>query len=65
MSESRPVSLVLRLPSELADEVERVQQTDPEFLERVVEYGIVRKAIFDRLQGAALHRPPTTSFKVS
>ena len=33
MAESRSVNLVVELPNDLADEVERVQQTDPEFLE--------------------------------
>ncbi len=62
MLESRFVTLVLNLPTELADEVERVQQTEPEFLEKVLAYGLVRRAVFARLQGvAALHRPSTPS----
>lgn len=63
MSESRSVSLVLNLPRDLADEVERVQKTDPEFLEKVLAYGMVRRAVFARLQGvAALHRSPTSAY---
>lgn len=51
MGDSRPVNLFLSLPSELADEVERVQESDPGFLERVVAYGMVRRAVFEQLQG--------------
>ncbi|MGD2152169.1 MAG: hypothetical protein PVG79_02805 [Gemmatimonadales bacterium] len=62
MPESRSVNLVVNLPADLADEVERVQQTDPEFIERVLAYGLVRRAVFARLQGvAALHRPSASS----
>ena len=64
MVESRSVNLVVELPSDLADEVERVQQTDPEFLERLLTYGLVRRAVFARLQGMfALHRPSTSRFE--
>lgn len=62
MPESVSVSLVLTLPSELADEVERVQQDEPEFLEKLLIYGLVRRAVFARLQGlVALRRSPTPS----
>lgn len=62
MPESRSVNLVVNLPADLADEVERVQQSDPEFIERVLAYGLVRRAVFARLQGvAALHRPSASS----
>jgi hypothetical protein len=58
MSESRSINLVVNLPVDIADEVERVQQSDPEFLERVLVYGLFRRAVFARLQGvAALHWP--------
>lgn len=61
MPESRSVNLVVNLPADLADEVERVQQTDPEFIERVLAYGLVRRAVFARLQSVgALHRPSTS-----
>ncbi len=66
MPESRSVNLVVNLPVDLADEVERVQQTDPEFIERVLAYGLVRRAVFARLQGvAALHRPSTSALESS
>lgn len=52
MPESRSVNIVVNLPAELADEVERVQRTDPKFIEKVLAYGLVRQAVFTRLQGA-------------
>lgn len=64
MSETRPVSLVVNLPVDLADEVERVQQDDPEFFEKVLAYGLVRRAVFARLQGVtALHRPSASPWE--
>ncbi len=70
MPESRSVNLVVNLPLELADEVERLQQTDPEFIEKVLAYGLVRRAVFARLQGVtALHRssasPMESTFETS
>lgn len=66
MAESRSVNLVVTLPADLADEVERVQQTDPEFIERLLAYGLVRRAVFARLQSAsALHRPSTSPLESS
>ncbi len=63
MPESRSVNLVVTLPQELADEVEYRQQTDPEYIERVLAYGLVRRAVFARLQGVeALHRPSASAF---
>lgn len=50
MEDSRPVHLVLSLPAHLADEVERVSETDPEYLQRVLAYGMVRRAVFDHLR---------------
>jgi hypothetical protein len=64
MRETRPVNLVVNLPADLADEVERVQQSDPEFIAKVLAYGIVRRAVFARLQGvAALHRPSASAWE--
>jgi hypothetical protein len=60
MPDTRPVELVLQLPSELADSVEEVRRRDPEYLSRVIRYGLVRRAIYrelsrstDTLEGAA------------
>ena len=50
MSDSRPVELVLRLPNDIADTVEEVRERDPEYLSRVIRYGIVRRAVYRELQ---------------
>ena len=70
MFDSRPVSLVVNVPCELADELERIQQTEPEFLERLLTYGMIRRAVhdqlYDHLQGEiALHRPSASSLEVT
>lgn len=52
MPESRSVNLVVRLPIDLADEVEHICKTDPEFIEKVLAYGLVRRAVFTRLKEA-------------
>jgi len=62
MRDTRPVELVVNLPEGLAEEVEEVRQTDPEFLSDVIVYGICRRTIFNELlktrrEGAAA---PTT-----
>ncbi len=62
MRDTRPVKLVVNLPEGLAEEVEEVRQTDPEFLSDVIVYGICRRTIFNELlkarrEGAAA---PTT-----
>jgi hypothetical protein len=58
MSETRPVELVLRLPSEMADSVEEIQERDPEYLNRVVRYGVVRRAVYRELQRTGEPLPP-------
>lgn len=50
MWETRSVQLTVRLPRDIADQAEEVQQTDPEFLSRVILYGLTRRAIYDTLR---------------
>lgn len=50
MWETRSVQLTVRLPREIADQAEEVQQSDPEFLSRVVLYGITRRSIYRHLR---------------
>jgi len=52
MSDTRPVELVLRLPHEIADSVEEVRDRDPEYLNRVIRYGLVRREVYRELQRA-------------
>lgn len=60
MSNTRPVELVLRLPNDVADSVEEVSERDPEFLNRVIRYGIVRRAVYRELQRSDEFGPPLT-----
>lgn len=55
MLETRTVQLSVRLPRDIAAEAEEVQKTDPDFLSRVVLYGLTRRSIYRHLrdQGTA------------
>ena len=50
MWESCSVKLDVRLPREIAALAEEVQRTDPEFLSRVVLYGLTRRSIYRHLR---------------
>lgn len=50
MSDTRAVELVLRLPNEIADSVEEVRERDPEYLNRVIRYGLVRRSVYRELE---------------
>mgnify|MGYP003336748536 CR=1 FL=1 len=47
------VQLTVRLPREMAQQAEEVQRTDPEFLSRVVLYGLTRRSIYRHLRQQA------------
>ncbi len=49
MTETNAIDLRVRLPRPLAEEVERVKESDPEALNRIVAYGVTRRMIFDHL----------------
>lgn len=49
MPESSAAELHIRLPQPLAEEVERMRQSDPEALARIIAYGVTRRVIFDYL----------------
>ncbi len=49
MTETNAIDLRVRLPRPLAEEVERVKESDPEALDRIVAYGVTRRMIFDHL----------------
>lgn len=49
MPDTSAVDLRVHLPQGLADEVERVRESDPEALTRIVAYGVTRRLIFDHL----------------
>ncbi|MFQ5890257.1 MAG: hypothetical protein ACE5JR_09410 [Gemmatimonadota bacterium] len=50
MWDTRPVQLVLHLPEDLADRVEEVRESDPEFLNNVIRYGLLRRTVFEELR---------------
>ena len=50
MWETRSVQLNVQLPRDLAEQAEEVQRTDPEFLSRVVLYGLTRRSIYRHLR---------------
>jgi hypothetical protein len=50
MWETRPVELVLDLPHDIASTVEEVSHRDPEYLRRVIRYGIARRAVYQSLK---------------
>lgn len=58
MWETRSVQLSVRLPRDIAAQAEEVQKNDPEFLSRVVLYGLTRRSIYEHLrQGDAAESP--------
>ncbi len=50
MWETCSVQLNVRLPRDIAAQAEEVQKTDPEFLSRVVLYGLTRRSIYRHLR---------------
>jgi len=50
MWETRSVQINVRLPRDIAAQAEEVQRTDPEFLSRIVLYGLTRRCIYRHLQ---------------
>lgn len=50
MWETCSVQLTVQLPRDIAAQAEEVQKTDPEFLSRVILYGLTRRAIYDNLR---------------
>ena len=62
MWETRSVKITVQLPHDIAKQAEEVQKTDPEFLSRVVLYGLTRRSIYrqlrERIQDQASSDPP-------
>ena len=50
MWETRSVQINVRLPKDIAAQAEEVQRTDPEFLSRVILYGLTRRSIYRHLR---------------
>ena len=50
MWETKTISIEVRLPRDIADQAEEVQKEDPDFLSRVVLYGLTRRSIYHQLR---------------
>ena len=61
MWETCSVQLNVRLPRDVAAQAEEVQKTDPEFLSRVVLYGLTRRSIYRHLRDGDRETPPDLS----
>lgn len=57
MWETRSVQLSVRLPRDIAAQAEEVQEKDPEFLSRVVLYGLTRRSIYRHLRESDASQP--------
>ena len=60
MWETRSVQINVRLPRDIADQAEEVMRTDPEFLSRVVLYGLTRRSIYRHLRDREETAPTVT-----
>lgn len=61
MWETCSVQLNVRLPRDIAAQAEEVQRTDPEFLSRIVLYGLTRRSIYRHLRHGGDDRPGAPS----
>jgi len=57
MWETRSVQVSIQLPHDMAEQAEEVQKVDPEFLSRVVLYGLTRRSIYHQLRERSLDQP--------
>jgi hypothetical protein len=44
------MQITVKLPHDIAEQAEQVQKEDPEFLSRVVLYGLTRRSIYHQLR---------------
>ena len=58
MWETREVTLTLRLPIDAADQAEAIHKVEPEFLERVVLYGLTRRLIYKGIRDRSVEPIP-------
>ena len=50
MWETRSVQITVQLPHDIAEQAEEVQRSDPEFLSRIMLYGLTRRSIYRHLR---------------
>ena len=58
--ETCSVQLTVRLPRDIALQAEEVQSADPEFLSRVILYGLTRRSIYRHLRQQSQEEPGKT-----
>ncbi len=58
------VTITLRLPPRLADRVEELQATEPEFLEHVIEYALTRRSVLQHIRELELAEKSHTTEEV-
>lgn len=65
MWETCSVQLNVRLPRDVAAQAEEVQKTDPEFLSRLVLYGLTRRSIYRHLRAQELRDTTGTAQEIA
>ena len=50
MWDTCPVQIEVELPTELAKQVESIQENDPEFMTKILLYGLTRRTLFRHLR---------------
>jgi len=50
MWDTCPVQIEVELPIELAKQVESIQENDPEFMTKILLYGLTRRTLFQHLR---------------
>ncbi len=50
MFEYKEIQITIRLPDDIAEQAIKVEQDDPDFLSRVVLYGLTRRSIYRQLR---------------
>lgn len=58
MWETCSVQLNVQLPQDMAEHVREVERSDPEFLSRIVLYGLTRRSIYQQLRQGSPHERP-------
>ena len=61
MWNTRSVQLNVRLPQDVATEAEEVQRSDPDFLSRIIQYGLTRRAIYQSLREGEQRDAPVSA----
>lgn len=56
MFEYKEIQITVRLPDDIAEQALKVEQDDPDFLSRVVLYGLTRRSIYHQLRDRSQSR---------